>query len=116
MSLALLGLGTAQPAHAIDQQTMAASAEPCSCVTDKQRKLLPALYRRTRVDRRHSVVVNATNGEAKLPLSERMLAFYPPLPMKPTAARPSPNGCAATPKKRYPSLPRPAATRSKTPT
>ncbi|MEM1107240.1 MAG: type III polyketide synthase [Planctomycetota bacterium] len=78
MSLALLGLGTAQPAHAIDQQTMAASAEPCSCATDKQRKLLPALYRRTRVDRRHSVIVNATNGEAKLPLTERMLAFYPP--------------------------------------
>lgn len=82
MSLVIHGLGTAQPPHAIDQQAMAASAVPCSCATDRHRKLLPALYRRTRVARRHSVVVNATpdhgHGHAALPVEERMLAFYPP--------------------------------------
>ncbi|MEM9914270.1 MAG: type III polyketide synthase [Planctomycetota bacterium] len=78
MSLRLRGLGTAQPPHAIEQHVMAASAEPCSCATDRQRKLLPALYRRAHVDRRHSVVVNANNGEAALPVQDRMLAFYPP--------------------------------------
>ncbi len=78
MSLLLLGLGTAQPPHAIDQSVMAATAMPCSCTTDRQRKLLPALYRRAHVDRRHSVVVNAANGEASQPIKDRMLAFYPP--------------------------------------
>lgn len=83
MSLVIHGLGTAQPPHAIDQQAMADSAVPCSCATDRQRKLLPALYRRTRVARRHSVVVNAPppgpdHGHAELPVEERMLAFYPP--------------------------------------
>ncbi|MEO1237123.1 MAG: type III polyketide synthase [Planctomycetota bacterium] len=78
MSLLIEGLGTAQPPHALSQANMAAAAEPCSCATDRQRKLLPALYRRTRVESRHSVVVNARNGEASLPVDERMLAFYPP--------------------------------------
>ncbi|MEO0514144.1 MAG: type III polyketide synthase [Planctomycetota bacterium] len=78
MSLILLGLGTAQPPHAIDQRIMADNAAPCSCATDRQRKLLPALYRRAHVDRRHSVVVNSTNGAATLPVEDRMLAFYPP--------------------------------------
>lgn len=78
MSLIIQGLGTAQPPHAIDQSTMAASATPCSCATEQHRKLLPALYRRTRVEHRHSVVINATNGQATLPIQDRMLEFYPP--------------------------------------
>jgi len=78
MSLALLGLGTAQPPHAIDQSDMAASAEPCSCATDRHRKLLPALYRRSHVERRHSVVVNTNASNATRPVEQRMLAFYPP--------------------------------------
>ncbi|MEL7088360.1 MAG: type III polyketide synthase, partial [Planctomycetota bacterium] len=67
-----------QPAHALSQQSMAAAALPCSCATDQQRKLLPALYRRTRVESRHSVIVNARNGQAALSPNQRMLAFYPP--------------------------------------
>lgn len=78
MSLIIHGLGTAQPPHALTQQSMAAAALPCSCATDQHRKLLPALYRRTRVESRHSVVVNTHNGHAALSPDERMLAFYPP--------------------------------------
>lgn len=78
MSLALLGLGTAQPPHAIDQSVMASSAAPCSCATDRERRLLPALYRRAHVDRRHSVVVNTPHDETTQSIEERMLAFYPP--------------------------------------
>ncbi|MEM9419158.1 MAG: type III polyketide synthase, partial [Planctomycetota bacterium] len=78
MSLLIQGLGTAQPPHALEQEAMAASALPCSCSNERQRKLLPTLYRRAHVERRHSVVVNANNGHAKLPVHDRMLAFYPP--------------------------------------
>lgn len=93
MSFTIHGLGTAQPAHTIDQSDMAAAAEPCCCATDRQRKLLPALYRRTTVAKRNSVVLNATGadgsevsgvsggaggGQADLPMHQRMLDFYPP--------------------------------------
>ncbi|MEM6459356.1 MAG: type III polyketide synthase [Planctomycetota bacterium] len=78
MTALLRGLGIAQPPHALDQPDLAAAAAPCSCATDRQRKLLPALYRRAAVERRHSVVVNTRNGHATLPVHDRMLAFYPP--------------------------------------
>ncbi|MEM8739331.1 MAG: type III polyketide synthase [Planctomycetota bacterium] len=78
MTLLIEGLGTAQPPHAIQQSAMAAVAKPCSCATDRQRRLLPALYRKAQVDRRHSVVVNPHNGNAALSIDDRMLDFYPP--------------------------------------
>lgn len=82
MSFTIHGLGTAQPAHAIEQRHMAAAAEPCCCANDRQRKLLPTLYRRTTVARRNSVVLNATKTseaeQADPPMDQRMLDFYPP--------------------------------------
>ena len=78
MTLTLQGLGTARPPHQIDQHQMAAAAAPCSCATEPHRRLLPSLYRRTRVASRSSVVLNATNGLSDAPMDQRMLAFYPP--------------------------------------
>lgn len=62
MSLEILGIGTAAPAHSIDQQEAAEWAKEFCCGTSEQAQLLPALYRRTRVRRRGSVVLEK-NGE-----------------------------------------------------
>ena len=78
MSLLIRGLGTARPTHSVDQRDLAAVAAACCCATDRQRKLLPELYRRTTVGSRGCVVVNSDNGLSRRPVRERMLAFYPP--------------------------------------
>ena len=62
MPLSLVGLGTALPEHYVDQLDAAAIVESFNCETEEQRRLLPALYRRTAVGRRHSVVLEASNG------------------------------------------------------
>ena len=111
MSLLIRGLGTARPPHTITQAAMAQAALPCSAATLRQRKLLPALYRRAQVDQRHIAVLNrgdspppVTNigtesGQLSPPepalsldadtLHRRMLAAYPPthdVPTEPPAA------------------------------
>lgn len=73
MPFLLAGLGTALPPHAIDQSDAAAIAETISCETDEHRRLLPALYRRTGVGRRQSVLLDASDG----PPLERQ-SFFPP--------------------------------------
>ena len=62
MSLSLLGLGTARPPHTISQEAMARAALPCCTTTARQRRLLPALYRRSGVEQRHLAVLNSPDG------------------------------------------------------
>jgi predicted naringenin-chalcone synthase len=60
MSLQIRGIGTAVPAHSITQIAAAEAAASLCGLTDKQRRLLPILYRQSGVSKRHSVVL--TNG------------------------------------------------------
>ncbi|NQV26342.1 MAG: type III polyketide synthase [Rhodopirellula sp.] len=65
MALSIRGLGTATPEHSISQSDAAELATGFCCSTAQQTKLLPALYRRTGVQTRHSVILDAsTNGTA----------------------------------------------------
>lgn len=73
MAFFLAGLGTALPEHAIEQSDAAAIVEPLCCDTDEQRRLLAALYRRSGVGRRHSVLLQSTEGTP----AERQ-SFFPP--------------------------------------
>jgi predicted naringenin-chalcone synthase len=57
MSLSILGLGTALPRHAIEQSAAMELVQEGATQTEEQRRLLPALYRRTGVQQRHSVVL-----------------------------------------------------------
>ncbi len=64
MAIRIRGLGTAVPEHSISQDDAATMAVGFCCSTAQQTKLLPALYRRTGVRTRHSVILDAsTNGE-----------------------------------------------------
>ena len=64
MAIMLRGMGTAVPEHSISQNDAAEMAVGLCCSTAQQTKLLPALYRRTGVRTRHSVILEAsTNGE-----------------------------------------------------
>ena len=71
MPLYIAGLGTALPEHSIEQKDAATIVESLCCDTGDQRRLLPALYRRTSVNRRHSVVLEASAGA----LDERQTFF-----------------------------------------
>ncbi len=76
MSFEILGIGTVNPVHSIEQIEAATHAETLSCSaesTEQQRRLLPVLYRRAGVKTRHSVVLeSSTNGEMA------RQSFYPP--------------------------------------
>lgn len=97
MSLVIEGIGTARPSGGVDQTVLAAAAEPCSCGSDRERRLLPALYRRTTVESRHSVVADPAVPDDVATQGERMLAFYPP------AADPADRGPGMTARmRRYP--------------
>jgi predicted naringenin-chalcone synthase len=62
MPLYIAGLGTALPEHSIDQKDAAAIVESFCCDQDEQRRLLPVLFRRSGVERRHSVLLEASDG------------------------------------------------------
>jgi len=62
------GIGTALPRRKLDQATSAAMAQAVSCSSSQQQRLLPTLYRRSKVEQRGSVLLD--DGE--------MQAFYPP--------------------------------------
>lgn len=68
------GIGTASPPHAISQDDAAAMARQFGCTSDDQLRQLKALYRMTRVKKRHSVVLDAGSetGEARQ-------SFFPPM-------------------------------------
>ena len=54
----LLGIATAQADCAVTQPAAAKMAVPLCCRSDQQRRLLPALYRRSQVERRSTVLVD----------------------------------------------------------
>jgi len=58
MSLCILGIGTAVPPLAIAQEAAAETAAALCGLTEKQRRLLPILYRQSGVRKRHSVVLD----------------------------------------------------------
>ena len=73
MNLALAGFGTAVPEHALTQEE-AVELHTSFCRIDGSRsRTLRALYRRSGVARRHSVLLSAPDA----PLAERQ-SFYPP--------------------------------------
>ncbi len=62
MSLGILGIGTASPTHSIKQNQAAELATKLCCHTKGQAQWLLALYRRTNVRQRGSVLLEKTNG------------------------------------------------------
>ncbi|MCE5231056.1 type III polyketide synthase [bacterium] len=62
MNPAVQSWGTALPAHAIDQSDAAALAAELTAGGNGHARVLPALYRRSGVHRRHSVLLDANNG------------------------------------------------------
>lgn len=83
MSLLIEGLGTAVPGAPIPQARFAEIASPCCAATPAQARLLPTLYRRTRVATRHSVL------EAAGGAGDRLAAFYRPGADDETASGPT---------------------------
>ena len=57
MSFSILGIGTAVPEHSIEQGAAAEAAGLLCGLTDKQRRLLPTLYRHAGVRKRHTVLL-----------------------------------------------------------
>lgn len=72
MSLVVRGIGVEAPPLGIAQADAAEIALGLSCRSDEQRRLLPVLYRRAGVKRRHSVLLDAETG----PLEARQ-SFFP---------------------------------------
>jgi predicted naringenin-chalcone synthase len=62
MTLAILGIGTAEPAYSIAQNEAAELASTFCLTTPQQAQTLQALYRRTRIDRRGSVLLEQPEG------------------------------------------------------
>ncbi len=62
MTLALFGIGTAQPAYSIGQQEAAEMAASFRGLAREESRSLQALYRRTRIERRGSVLLEQPEG------------------------------------------------------
>jgi predicted naringenin-chalcone synthase len=71
MPMLILGLGTAVPPHRIRQADAASIAQQFSCDTAAQERLFKQMYRRAGVETRHSVVLEASDGEL-----DRRQSFY----------------------------------------
>ncbi|MCK7504008.1 MAG: hypothetical protein MZV70_07845 [Desulfobacterales bacterium] len=67
MPLHVHGIGTAVPPNAISQEEAAATAAQHGCASPEQQRQLKALYRLSRVKKRHSVVLesDSSSGEAR---------------------------------------------------
>lgn len=72
MGLVIRGLGTARPEYSIEQHTAAKVARTFVFGEEQQTRALPALFRRTQVRRRGSVLLEPPNGD------EIRQSFYPP--------------------------------------
>ena len=66
----IVGLGSAAPEHSIAQADVAAANELFCAGDDERLRLIPALYRRAGVRKRHSVLLQKADGE---PLSRQSL-------------------------------------------
>jgi len=64
MSLNIHGLAAFHPNFEIDQKEAAKYAFPLSCVSEKQQRTLSALYARSRIRKRSSVLMQETEGRA----------------------------------------------------
>lgn len=73
MSLSIEGIGTALPEHCLTQDEVVELHTTFCRIEDRKARMLRALYRRSGIDTRHSVVVVGSEG----PLEERQ-TFYPP--------------------------------------
>ena len=62
MSFAIRGIGTAVPPHVIEQREAAELVAPLCCQTTEQQRQLVALYRRSGVRTRRSVLLNASTN------------------------------------------------------
>jgi predicted naringenin-chalcone synthase len=74
MPLHIHGIGTAVPPNAISQEDAAAAAAGYGCTSPDQQRQLKALYRLSRVKKRHSVVLesDSRSGAARQ-------TFFPPM-------------------------------------
>jgi predicted naringenin-chalcone synthase len=70
--VSIRGLGTAQSSQAIEQDRAAEIAATLVYGDEKQKRVVPALFRRTRVRRRGSVLLESGNGHGP------QQSFYPP--------------------------------------
>ena len=73
MTLHLRGIGTAVPQHSIQQDDAARLHAAFTRLDDKKTRTLRALYRKTGVMRRHSIVFERSEGEI-----ESRQSFFPP--------------------------------------
>jgi predicted naringenin-chalcone synthase len=71
MPMLILGIGTAVPPHRIRQADAASVAQQFACETAAQERLFKQMYRRAGVETRHSVVLEASDGEL-----DRRQSFY----------------------------------------
>lgn len=71
MSFVIKGLATALPPHSISQAQAGEMAVERCHANDRQLKLLPTLYRRTGIQKRHSTLIESNGGEVF------QLSFYP---------------------------------------
>lgn len=71
MPVSLTGIGTAVPPVRISQQDAAELVAPFNALSESEGRILRELYRRSGVKQRHSVILNATEGD----LSARQ-SFY----------------------------------------
>jgi predicted naringenin-chalcone synthase len=74
MPFFIYGIGTASPPNSVSQEDAAVMAQKFGCTSDEQMRQLKALYRMTRVKKRHSVVLDAASGTS---LAEH--PFFPPM-------------------------------------
>ena len=63
MALRIVGIGTAVPKYSISQADAAEASKSFCYAADEQLRLIPALYRRSGVSRRHSVLLEAPAGD-----------------------------------------------------
>jgi predicted naringenin-chalcone synthase len=66
MSLYIYGLGTASPKGSIGQAAAVDLAKQYGCASDEQERQLKALYRLTRVKKRHSALLESTSADAEV--------------------------------------------------
>ncbi|QDU78600.1 Alpha-pyrone synthesis polyketide synthase-like Pks18 [Polystyrenella longa] len=73
MSFEILGVGTANPEHAVQQKDAAEIAKHLGRVDEKKQRQIVALYRRSGVQQRYSVLLNSSEDGA-----ENRQSFYTP--------------------------------------